>query len=414
MFALRRMLGVAAAATTAVLAVLPGPAHAAADPYTMEFPDQGVSVEGRYTSLNIRGPLENDLKNMKYVFDLSEAGGLFRIFIPTWLPDGGVGPDKGCVEAGTTITCDQDPHIEWSSIWAEHKAYIQVKDGAAVGSTGKIKVTFSAYGVATMTDTATITVVDSIDLVAGPRGASWSAAQGAVVKPAVEVTNRGPKPAEGAVLRLAPSTGLAHAASYRNCWYRPNGDRAFCRFDQELEAGATYRVAQPVIKVEPDAEPGSRPFFTSTWFTADDWDQVDWRDYSMPDMKPGTGDLLRLEKVPATTGLRAQVTDTHPDNNKLRPYVLVQGAPATPATPAGGPTTGPTAAPTTVPATSVATPTATDVAGGGDGGGAGGGSDLPLTGTNIAVVAGLGGLLLIGGAVAFVAARRRRTNFTAS
>ncbi|MCM4083955.1 LPXTG cell wall anchor domain-containing protein [Paractinoplanes hotanensis] len=36
-----------------------------------------------------------------------------------------------------------------------------------------------------------------------------------------------------------------------------------------------------------------------------------------------------------------------------------------------------------------------------------------LTGANIAVVAGAGGLLLTGGLAAFVLARRRRTSFSA-
>ncbi|GIJ33964.1 LPXTG cell wall anchor domain-containing protein [Micromonospora sediminimaris] len=48
---------------------------------------------------------------------------------------------------------------------------------------------------------------------------------------------------------------------------------------------------------------------------------------------------------------------------------------------------------------------------GGDGGGDGG--ELPITGANTALIAGVGGVLLAAGVAGFVLARRRRTHFTA-
>lgn len=52
---------------------------------------------------------------------------------------------------------------------------------------------------------------------------------------------------------------------------------------------------------------------------------------------------------------------------------------------------------------------------GGDGGsdGGGGGGELPITGANTALIAGVGAVLLAAGAAGFLLARRRRTHFTA-
>ncbi|WBB48182.1 LPXTG cell wall anchor domain-containing protein [Verrucosispora sp. WMMA2044] len=50
---------------------------------------------------------------------------------------------------------------------------------------------------------------------------------------------------------------------------------------------------------------------------------------------------------------------------------------------------------------------------GGDGGSGGDGGELPITGANTALIAGVGGVLLAAGVAGFVLARRRRTHFTA-
>ncbi|GIJ22260.1 LPXTG cell wall anchor domain-containing protein [Micromonospora lutea] len=50
---------------------------------------------------------------------------------------------------------------------------------------------------------------------------------------------------------------------------------------------------------------------------------------------------------------------------------------------------------------------------GGDGGSDGDGGELPITGANTALIAGVGGVLLAAGAAGFLLARRRRTRFTA-
>ncbi|MGY0007847.1 LPXTG cell wall anchor domain-containing protein, partial [Micromonospora sp. I033] len=49
----------------------------------------------------------------------------------------------------------------------------------------------------------------------------------------------------------------------------------------------------------------------------------------------------------------------------------------------------------------------------GEGGAGGGGGGLPVTGTNIGVLAGVGGALLLLGGGGYLIARRRRTRFVA-
>jgi LPXTG-motif cell wall-anchored protein len=103
-------------------------------------------------------------------------------------------------------------------------------------------------------------------------------------------------------------------------------------------------------------------------------------------LHPGSGAPLRLAGAAVVAG-HDQVTDTDRVDDFGGGAALVKAA-----------------------TSASASPSVTATAAGDDGGSGGG---LPLTGANTALLAGLGVLLLAGGLVAYLFARRRRTSFTA-
>jgi LPXTG-motif cell wall-anchored protein len=271
---------------------------------------------------------------------------------------------------------------------------VQAKPGAEIGLSGPITVTvtgtYRADGVPAseinLVATPKITIAEDVDLAVSVAKAPVAGERGKPVAAPIEVTNTGAKPVNGAAIRVVGYNGLHPIVDFRNCGY-PRGDQeVYCRFDEELAAGATYVLAEPILAVAADA-PGERDsgYVVQLW-TGDDADESGL----LSGMPRGTSRVLHLVGKPAASGMRALTTDSNRANN------FAFGSIQLPELPGG------TAAPSVSPATDI-TPNPSTGAGG----------ELPVTGAQVAVTAGGGaGLTLLGGVV-LVFARRRRARFIA-
>ncbi|GID31654.1 hypothetical protein [Paractinoplanes brasiliensis] len=259
-------------------------------------------------------------------------------------------------------------------------------------------------------------------LVAGPAPQLFQGVPDKWIYETMEVRNDSDKPLR--VVLHVKTEGLWFASSYHTCKYGeslpydqiPSGPQeAVCEPPNEIEPGGSYKLGVSMIRVHPMAQPGATYSYTFTWYTKEYADAQGPAWLGRDKMTGGFKGLPLMTKVTPQT----PYTGTNSGSGK----VVIPGGSAPTPTPAVTPTT--TLAPTVTPGApdpdpaeeptatdapaSAATPSTSPVAGGTGGGG----SDLPLTGTNVAVLGGLGAVLLIGGAVAFVLARRGRTAFTA-
>jgi len=220
--------------------------------------------------------------------------------------------------------------------------------------------------------------------------------RGEPVPGSIGVRNRGDAPVDGLVveLRLADED-MAFLKKYDNCWYALEGkpDSAWCEFDRDVVAGATLKLAAPVAVATQQRFGDIIKDIRFRWASAD-WAQGhggirDLAEMSATpgtDVERGTEGTLTLETAPA---------DLKPGLTGAVDYILFS-VPPVGAEPS---TTPPTTPPTTTP-------------GDGQGGGEGGGG-LPITGTQTATVAAVGGGLLVTGLIGYAVARRRRTRFVA-
>ena len=239
---------------------------------------------------------------------------------------------------------------------------------------------------------------------ANGRSVTYPIHRGETIPVVLGVTNRGTAPSAGVVVNIRTFNDLNLPRTFTNCLYYTdsNLDGAWCEFEPELPVGGTYALSPFQVSAEAAAQDisGSIVF---------QWFPKDWADKNGGIKKfaerdsgqgstpvAGTGAKLALEPkelpVPAKT-------------ERVGFAYLKLVIPAT-TPPTTAPTTAPTSAPTATPTGTDAAPATTPPADGGSGGG------LPVTGINAVAIAGVGGLLLVAGVVAFLFTRRRN-KFTA-
>ncbi|MCY1136516.1 LPXTG cell wall anchor domain-containing protein [Actinoplanes sp. Pm04-4] len=270
-------------------------------------------------------------------------------------------------------------------------------------------------------------------LVAGPPQQIFQGVPDERIHETMEVRNDSDKPLR--VVLYVKTEGLWFAGAYHTCRYTDNippdrppasGEQAICEPPNEIEPGGTYKFGGEMIRVHPKAQPGATYSYTFTWFTKEYFDAQGPTFLDRDKMTPGFKGLPLMVKVnperphngPSSSSGRVVMPaastppTTPPVTPTMTPPVTPPATPpATPTIPPGGGEEEPTGpAPTSnSPATPTVAPT-TEAPGGAGGGDNDGG--LPMTGTNVAVVGGLGAVLLLGGAGVFLLARRR-TSFTA-
>ncbi|WP_455352488.1 peptidase [Streptomyces sp. SYSU K217416] len=154
-----------------------------------------------------------------------------------------------CTVTGTTAVCtDYGIRPGLNSVG---ELELTAAKGSELGATGAIKVTGEAEG-ASFTPFSTRVTVGGPDLVMKPLALKRNLQPGEVQPVPVSFTNTGTAPAEGILLTLRHSRGMAFLERYANCEYSEGGDdvRALhatvCRFDGAYEPGAVYELAEPL------------------------------------------------------------------------------------------------------------------------------------------------------------------------
>ena len=240
-------------------------------------------------------------------------------------------------------------------------------------------------------------------------GSTYDVKPGETVPVAAGVANLGDQVVSGLVVHLwFIGSEQRLTDNFTNCQYYLDGatQGAWCEFDQELAAGGKYSLPPLHVSVPPGAKE------TRTLV-----DIVYSKSYV--DSQGGIAALAKTASggrsftlVPGT-GARAELVEGTELSPSKQPgptsfiyfHLLLPSA-----SPSASASTSPSASarPSSPPATATATAAP---APGGQGGGTAGG--LAVTGSNTAVVAGLGAAMLVGGAAVFLLSRRRRSRFTA-
>ncbi|MEU8236056.1 LPXTG cell wall anchor domain-containing protein [Actinoplanes sp. NPDC048967] len=240
---------------------------------------------------------------------------------------------------------------------------------------------------------------------ANGRSVTYPIHRGETIPVVLGVTNRGTAPSAGVVVNIRTFNDLNLPKSFTNCLYYTdsNLDGAWCEFEPELPVGGTYALSPFEVSAEDDAEDisGSIVF---------QWFPKDWADENGGIKKFAERDSRGDQAPVAGTGAKLALEPRElpvPAQTERVGFAFVKLVIPATTPPTTAPTTAPTSAPTATPTGTDAAPATTPPA---DGGGSGGG--LPVTGINAVAIAGVGGLLLVAGVVAFLVTRRRN-KFTA-
>lgn len=268
------------------------------------------------------------------------------------------------------------------------KTYLRAL-GAAAMTTGVLAVPSVAYAADDAPRFAALTERDG----AG-RAIAYPIHRGESVPVVLGVANVGTAASAGVVVNIRVFNDVDLPRTFTNCQYYvdSNLEGAWCAVDQRLAAGSgTYALSPFQVAAAPEASADRMPAIVFQWFPKD------WADEH-----GGIAELAKKDSGQGTTpaagtdgtlSLTAKDLVIPAETSRVGfAYVKLVTAP----TPT--PTAEPTASSPAIPGT---TPPAT---------GSGGG--LPVTGANAGALAAAGAALLGAGAVAFLAARRRRARFS--
>ncbi|GAA3902529.1 hypothetical protein [Actinoplanes auranticolor] len=241
---------------------------------------------------------------------------------------------------------------------------------------------------------------------ANGRSVTYPIHRGETIPVVLGVTNRGTAPSAGVVVNIRVFNELRLPRTFTNCWYYTdsNLDGAWCEFEGDLPVGGTYALSPFQVSAAADAKDfsGSVIFqwFPKDWVDKNGGIKDSAEEHGGPGTTPvaGTGGKLTLEPKELPV----------PEKTERVGFAYVKLTTPTTTPPTTAPTTAPTSAPTATPTGTPAAPApaTTPPADGGSGGG------LAVTGSNAVAIAGVGGLLLVAGVVAFLLTRRRN-RFTA-
>lgn len=185
---------------------------------------------------------------------------------------------------------------------------------AANGDEGVLKVSFSAQGFSPVTHEATVRIGTGVDLVAGAEH-EFSVAPGETFTEPLTVSNAGEVTADGAVASFDHDYGIRADQRYRNCNY--DGDHLlFCRFDEKLTPGASYR-APLAHTLGADTYAPSFVHGGLYWHTPAEFEAYEARLHRLGLSlgEPGTGGKLTLTEQSRTQSAREAQADTDPSNN---------------------------------------------------------------------------------------------------
>jgi hypothetical protein len=232
-------------------------------------------------------------------------------------------------------------------------------------------------------------------------GTTYNVKPGETVPVEAGVANPGDKPVSGLVVHLwFIGSKQRLTDNFSNCQYYLDGTAqgAWCAFDQELAAGGKYSLPPLHVSV-PEGARETRALVEIVFSK----EYADSRG-GLAALAKSTSGSSSLTLVPGT-GAKASLTPGTTLTPSKTPgatsfiyfnLILPHASPGASSSASASATAKPT----------VVAPTAAPGKGGGSGGG------LAVTGSNTAVVAGAGAVLLFGGTALFLLTRRRRARFT--
>lgn len=214
-----------------------------------------------------------------------------------------------CTTEGATTTCrlgninTQDRPYLW-----DNRLALAPADGAAPGATGTIVVTAAADGVTGGRHEATVTVGRPVNfgfVYDDLRAVQLTSRAGATFQVPIRL-RVGSGPVQGAALTFEPPAELRKVNNFSNCRYTGDGPVS-CEFPVVLQAGVTYRFAQPLAF---GVDEGLRGSYAVTaggrfvWMTTAEYqrDLERRRTLGLPLGSYGTGAALTLQPVGAATG----------------------------------------------------------------------------------------------------------------
>jgi LPXTG-motif cell wall-anchored protein len=259
------------------------------------------------------------------------------------------------------------------------------------------------------TDPATLIAVAERDEATG-RNKVYPVKQGETVPALLGVANAGEAPVKGAFLHFRVLDDLDITKKFDNCLYYvdSNLDGAWCKFDEELAVDGTYALSDHFVSTTSDAKADKISAIVFRWLSGEYGTALGGLE-GLAD-KEGPRDGKATAGTEGTLRLVATPLTLNPDPAERRSINFAYPKLIVPPTvpPATDPTTTPSSAtpsPSTTP--TVAVPATDPATPGGDGGG------LPVTGTQTAAMAGVGGAALLLGGAGYLIAQRRRTRFVA-
>jgi hypothetical protein len=251
-------------------------------------------------------------------YDLSGAKGVVTAVLDE---------DSDCAKKDAdTVVCAREWPIEFSAGMSGDPLEFSIRaaEGAEPGASGTVRVTLTGRDIEPVTGTAKVRVGEGVDLTAG-RNTTAKAAPGDAFTATGTVRNSGPKTVAGLAVLFDNDRSFVAATKFSNCMYAGSSVRA-CTFDQELPAGASYRLAVPYTLGADTLAPGGE-YGGTQWLTAAEHE--DLTDYAKDtgwDLgEPGDGGVLKLERVATQRAARAPQTDVNPDDNWSHIEVTVTG-----------------------------------------------------------------------------------------
>jgi hypothetical protein len=308
-FTARRVLAGLAVAGAVLAAGAPATAaQRAAAEIKMIVADVSVPIGGPGTPLEPTWYADREvvLTGAKITYKLSGVAGVS-------IADGdGVGSCTS--QSATELSCQE--HFEMGvgpdGMRGYFTALLKVGAGAKAGTEGTVTATFSAKGVAPITEKVAVRVTDGVDLQAGPN-VTVKKKPGAAFDVPLVVRNAGRTVAEGAAVMFHGDYAFETTRQFSNCRYR-DGQLTTCMFDQELQPGARYRGVMP-YRLRADTYAPGTSANQLQWFTLgelEDFEALLVKNGVAGLGKAGSGGVLKLtEQVSA----QARQGDVNPENN---------------------------------------------------------------------------------------------------
>ncbi|MEV1331804.1 LPXTG cell wall anchor domain-containing protein [Micromonospora costi] len=225
-----------------------------------------------------------------------------------------------CTSDAPRLHCEADAHPEWGI--GDFTYFAISKDGVEPGRSGDMTVKATAGG-SEVTKKVTLTLAEAVDL-QSPEQVDLEAAPGESFGVQLNVRNAGPSAAKDVVMMLWADYYTAYTGNFSNCRYS-DGNPVICHFDSELDPEKTYRLSSEVpLKLADEVRSGTSFDNSVTWWTTDDWN-ASGNDEYFSDIKPGTGEPLRLVEVEPTARRAAPQTDIEWSNNVTTLQISVGG-----------------------------------------------------------------------------------------